>query len=252
LHSLQDAPGAHLADQAVAGLGEGHHRWRGAAALGVGDDGGLAALHGSHGRVGGAQIDADDLQGAGSQACWSGACPHWWRSELAVAGRRAHWSLGAMLGRTAPLAGPRRTFSQRMFMLMALLAVARARLLALGAATAVPRAACLLPVAFLMAVRILPGCAAIAAAQSQSLCPRGGLLHSFRTVGSMSARGRAQTDWGRLLALRGLVPQSVSLEATGKGRWSGEAQANLYGRGRKRWLALEGTRAPATPQPRSH
>ena len=59
------------------------------------------------------------------------------------------------VGQAGPTHGPRRTFSQRMFMLVALLAVARERLLALGAATAVPRAACLLPVAFLMAVCIL-------------------------------------------------------------------------------------------------
>lgn len=48
------AGAAHLAHEAVAGLGEGHHRGGGAAALCVGDDGGLAALHRCHCAVGGA------------------------------------------------------------------------------------------------------------------------------------------------------------------------------------------------------
>jgi hypothetical protein len=52
---------SHLADEAVAVLGEGDDRGGGAAALGVCDDGGLAALHGRHGAVGGAQVHADDL-----------------------------------------------------------------------------------------------------------------------------------------------------------------------------------------------
>ena len=57
--------------------------------------------------------------------------------------------------RAGVLAAPHRTFSQRMFMAVALLAVVRARLLALGPATGVPRAACLLPAAFLKAVCML-------------------------------------------------------------------------------------------------
>ncbi len=49
-----------LADEPFAGLGEGHDRRRRPAALGVGNDGGLRALHhGDHG-VGRAEIDPDD------------------------------------------------------------------------------------------------------------------------------------------------------------------------------------------------
>ena len=51
----------HRPDEPVARLGPGHHRRGGARALGVGHDDGLAALHGGDGRVGGAQVDADDL-----------------------------------------------------------------------------------------------------------------------------------------------------------------------------------------------
>lgn len=49
------------ADEPVARLGPGDDRGRGARALGVGHDDGLAALHGGHGGVGGAQVDTDDL-----------------------------------------------------------------------------------------------------------------------------------------------------------------------------------------------
>ena len=42
-------------------LAKATDRGRGASAFGVGDDGGLAALHDGHHRVGGAQVDADDL-----------------------------------------------------------------------------------------------------------------------------------------------------------------------------------------------
>ena len=51
----------HLADEALAVLGEGHHRGGGAAAFRVGDDGGLGALHHGHTGIGGAQIDTDNL-----------------------------------------------------------------------------------------------------------------------------------------------------------------------------------------------
>ncbi len=51
----------HLAHEDLAGLGEADHGRRGPAALGVGDDGGLAALqYGDH-RVGGPQIDSYGL-----------------------------------------------------------------------------------------------------------------------------------------------------------------------------------------------
>ena len=48
-----------LADQDLAVLGEGDDRGRRAGALGVGDDGGLAALQDRHHGVGGAEVDAD-------------------------------------------------------------------------------------------------------------------------------------------------------------------------------------------------
>ena len=51
----------HGADQLFPGLGESHDGRGGAAALGVGDDGRLAAFQHGHGRVGRAQVDADDL-----------------------------------------------------------------------------------------------------------------------------------------------------------------------------------------------
>ena len=51
----------HLADQPLAALGERHHGRRGAAAFLVGDDRRLAAFHDGDARVGGAQIDADNL-----------------------------------------------------------------------------------------------------------------------------------------------------------------------------------------------
>ncbi len=51
-------PFGDLADQHFAALGEGDHRGCGAVALGVGDDGGFAALEDGHHAVGGAQVDA--------------------------------------------------------------------------------------------------------------------------------------------------------------------------------------------------
>src|SRR6185369_10169562 len=50
-----------LAHQALAGLGERHHRGGGAAPLGVGDHHRLPALHHRHAGVGGPEIDSDDL-----------------------------------------------------------------------------------------------------------------------------------------------------------------------------------------------
>jgi hypothetical protein len=50
-----------LADQALAVLGERDDRRRGAAALGVGDDHRVAPLEDGDDRVGGAEVDADDL-----------------------------------------------------------------------------------------------------------------------------------------------------------------------------------------------
>ena len=50
-----------LPDQALAGARERDDRRGGAAALGVGDDDGLAALHHCHHAVGGAEIDTDCL-----------------------------------------------------------------------------------------------------------------------------------------------------------------------------------------------
>ncbi len=50
-----------LADEALAGLGEGDDGGDGAAALGGRDDGGLAALHDGDDGVGRAEVDADDL-----------------------------------------------------------------------------------------------------------------------------------------------------------------------------------------------
>ncbi|MNL18192.1 NAD-specific glutamate dehydrogenase [compost metagenome] len=50
-----------LADQTLAGLAEAHDRRGETRTLGVGDDDGLAALHHADDRVGGAQIDPDDL-----------------------------------------------------------------------------------------------------------------------------------------------------------------------------------------------
>ena len=50
-----------LADEDLAGLGEGDDRRGGAGAFGVGDDGGLARLEHRDDGVGGAEIDADGL-----------------------------------------------------------------------------------------------------------------------------------------------------------------------------------------------
>jgi len=59
---LSVLPKQYLADKAVAGLCEGHDGRRGARALRVGHDGRLAALHGRHRAVGGAQVDAHHLR----------------------------------------------------------------------------------------------------------------------------------------------------------------------------------------------
>ncbi len=48
-------------DQPLAALGEADHRRRGAGAFLVGDDDGLAAFHDGDDRVGGPQVDADNL-----------------------------------------------------------------------------------------------------------------------------------------------------------------------------------------------
>ena len=54
-------PLGHLADQPLAVLGERHDRGGGPAAFGVGDDDRVATLHDGDDRVGGAEVDADDL-----------------------------------------------------------------------------------------------------------------------------------------------------------------------------------------------
>jgi NAD-specific glutamate dehydrogenase len=65
----------HLSDQTVAGLGECHDRGRGAAALRVGDDCGLATLHSRHCGVCGSQINANNLRAARMAAhVWLNAC----------------------------------------------------------------------------------------------------------------------------------------------------------------------------------
>ena len=51
----------HLADQHLAGLGEGDDRWGRAGALGVGDDDGVAAFEDCDDGVGGAEVDSDCL-----------------------------------------------------------------------------------------------------------------------------------------------------------------------------------------------
>ena len=51
----------HLADHALAVLGEGHNRRRGARAFGVGDNDSLAALHDGHAAVGSSEVNTDDL-----------------------------------------------------------------------------------------------------------------------------------------------------------------------------------------------
>ena len=50
-----------LADEHLAGLGEGDDRRGGAGAFGVGDDDGLAGLEDRDDGVGGAEVDADGL-----------------------------------------------------------------------------------------------------------------------------------------------------------------------------------------------
>ena len=50
----------HLADEALAGLGEGNDRRNGPSAFCAGDDGRLAALHHGHDGVRRAQVNTDD------------------------------------------------------------------------------------------------------------------------------------------------------------------------------------------------
>ena len=50
-----------LADEALAALGEGHHRRGGTGAFGVFEDHGFASVHDGHTGVGGAEVDAEDL-----------------------------------------------------------------------------------------------------------------------------------------------------------------------------------------------
>ena len=51
----------HLTDEALALFRYSRHRRGGAAALGAGDDDGVAALDDGHHTVGGAEVDANDL-----------------------------------------------------------------------------------------------------------------------------------------------------------------------------------------------
>ncbi len=59
-----------LAHQALAGLGERHHRRCGAPALFVGDDLGFATLHDRHDRIGSAKVDAYNLRHWKPASCW--------------------------------------------------------------------------------------------------------------------------------------------------------------------------------------
>ena len=59
--AIQYAKERHQFAQPLTAFGEGHHRWGGAVALGVGDDGGVARLHHCHNTVGGTQVDTDNL-----------------------------------------------------------------------------------------------------------------------------------------------------------------------------------------------
>ena len=51
----------HLADHALARLGEGHYGGGGSRAFGIGDNDGLGALKNSHARIGGTKVNTDDL-----------------------------------------------------------------------------------------------------------------------------------------------------------------------------------------------
>ena len=55
-------PLGHLPDQPLPGFGERHHRRGSAAAFFVGNDLGLATLHDGHARVGGAEVNSDNLR----------------------------------------------------------------------------------------------------------------------------------------------------------------------------------------------
>jgi len=80
-----------LADQPLTGLGEGDDARDGATTLGRRDDGRLAALHDGHDRVGGAEVDTDDLAhvDGNSLVSWGvrkGCCRCWWRRPRAPGG----------------------------------------------------------------------------------------------------------------------------------------------------------------------
>src|SRR5690606_28833569 len=66
-------PLSQLAYQEFAFPGPGHHRRGGAVAFGVGNNGGLAAFHDGNGRIGGAQVNADDFPHRYSPAFSSGS-----------------------------------------------------------------------------------------------------------------------------------------------------------------------------------
>ena len=70
------------ADQLLPGLGEGHNGRGGAAALGVRDDGRLAAFQHGHSRVGRAQVDADDLAHYISSEARSHGSLAWWHYKI--------------------------------------------------------------------------------------------------------------------------------------------------------------------------
>jgi hypothetical protein len=72
---------SNLPHQALPGLGVRHHGRRGARALGVGDDGRLAALHGGDRGVGGAQVDPHHLLARDPQR-GAPAGPARWRAHL--------------------------------------------------------------------------------------------------------------------------------------------------------------------------
>ena len=76
----------HLADEHLAVLGEGDDRRRRAGALGVGDDGGLAALEDGDDGVGGAEVDAD--------CSCHGAMPFVWCGTVGRCASAAGSSLG--------------------------------------------------------------------------------------------------------------------------------------------------------------
>ena len=76
-----------LADEDLAGLRERDDRRRGAAALGVGDDGGLARLEDRDDGVGGAEVDTDGL-GHRAILLMERSRPEWVRRESNLSRRR--------------------------------------------------------------------------------------------------------------------------------------------------------------------